>query len=153
MLYCCSIKFFWVRVCLYAVVSLLSQSAGATESDARYPQDALQCYSSSSANKMIICPKDRNSFCVKEVIDSSRRECGESEDYPLDYWDIKDEGCVYKKCSNACHPNTTTVFDNKGEEHSRYSLCCTDDLCNSATRMAFASTIIISIAAIVAVTL
>ncbi len=138
---------------LNALTLLSTNVFMASSSDPRYPQDALQCYSTSSVNKKIICPEDRNHFCLKEVISSSRRECGESQEYPLDYWDIREPGglCVYKKCSNTC-PNTTATFNNNEIENSRYSLCCTDSLCNSAAKIAIGGWIFISLVGMILVT-
>ncbi len=153
MLLCKTTYFSAARVCLYIIaVGLLSKSTKGEESETLYPQDALQCYSTSSANKIILCPEDRNNFCIKEVVDSKRRQCGESDDYPMDTWDIKEPGglCVYKKCSSFC-PNTTIIFDNNGEENSRYSLCCDDDLCNSANKLNMQSFLILSVLVIFAV--
>ena len=111
----------------------------------RYPQNALECYASSSPNKKIICAEDRNSYCVKEVISSPRKSCGKSLEYPSDFWDIKEPGgglCVYKKCSDSC-PNATIEFENDGEIDFRNDVCCTDSLCNSACEMTLTKSIIV----------
>ena len=70
-------------------------ASNASPNNTRYPQDALQCYTSSALSSQkdgaIICPQDRQAFCIKEVINSSRRECGSVEGiyYGRDVWDRK----------------------------------------------------------------
>lgn len=106
-----------------------------------YPKNALECYASASPRGHIICPRDRNDFCVKEVVSSQRSLCGKSIDHPFDQWDIKEPGglCVYKKCASAEYcsmsKNRTLTFSNDGENHTRYTLCCSENLCNSANRL------------------
>jgi len=101
------------------------------------PHNALECYSSSSPNKSILCPVDRSAFCVKEVASSSRQYCGRSEDHPFDVWDIKARGglCVYTKCSSECLSNETSTFENQGESHTRSAFCCSESLCNSSLKL------------------
>lgn len=61
-----------------------------------YPQTALQCYASSALQSqkdgIIICPADRQNYCIKEVINAtSRGDCGTVEGiyYGRDVWDRK----------------------------------------------------------------
>lgn len=113
-------------------------STSSSSRSSSYPKNALECYASASPRGHIICPKDRNDFCVKEVVSSQRSFCGKSIDHPFDQWDIKEPGglCVYKKCASAEYCSTSTnrtlTFNNNGKNHTRYTLCCSDNLCNSA---------------------
>jgi hypothetical protein len=94
--------------------------------------NTLSCYATLAPQNEIICPQDRTNFCVKEFVNSSRRECGAAE-YPYDVWDVKEPGglCVYRKCATSC-PNETINFEGRdGLINSRSSVCCKTNLCNS----------------------
>ena len=97
----------------------------------------LKCYSTLSPNEYIICPEDRNNFCVKEVVSSSRKECGMTNEYPNDIWDRKEPGgaCVYRKCATSCSNSTTFFVGRREEKVSRTSYCCDKNLCNSGIRI------------------
>ena len=95
--------------------------------------DSLLCYATLAPQEQIICPQDRMNFCVKEFVDSSRRECGRKDTYPYDVWDAKEPGglCVYRKCASSC-PNETITYEGRdGVINSRSSVCCSSNLCNS----------------------
>jgi hypothetical protein len=121
-----------------AATSYDNQTPASSTSYGRYPQNALECHASASPKGRTICPKDRNDFCVKEVVSSPRNLCGESIDHPFDKWDIKEPGglCVYKKCASQKYcvssNNRTVTFRNKGTNHTRLILCCSGNLCNAA---------------------
>ena len=114
---------------------IISEITKADESTYRYPQDAIKCHSTQSPNKQIICPMG-SMYCVKEITDDSRRDCGQGTEYPFDKWDIKEPGgkCVYKKCGSTCN-NGTFVVDNGSESVVRSTFCCEGNLCNSASRI------------------
>ena len=91
----------------------------------------LQCYTTLAPQGKIICPEDRMNFCIKETINSTRRECGTTALHPFDEWDVKGGLCVYRKCGASC-PNETEHFEGRdGLNHSRSTSCCTKTLCNS----------------------
>ena len=98
-------------------------------------ENNLTCFATLAPQNKIICPQDRNNFCMKEFVNSTRRECGSTSEYPNDFWDIKEPGglCVYRKCSSSC-PNETVHFAGRdGSLNSRKSVCCRTNLCNSGS--------------------
>ena len=128
-------------ITLLFLIFMTSKGSEATqpllEEKKRYPQEALQCYATLAAppKHKIICPEDRNNYCIKEVTSStSRRECGSTSEYPDDVWDHRsgDYGeCVYRKCASSC-PNSTRFFEGRdGELVERRAECCKSQFCNS----------------------
>ena len=116
---------------------LIEVSESSMNETRRYPQDALQCYATLAAppKHKIICPEDRNNYCIKEfTTSSSRRECGTSPEYPDDVWDRRSGECVYRKCAASC-PNSTITFDGRDGIVERRSECCTSHFCNPAFRI------------------
>lgn len=110
----------------------------------KYPQDALQCYSSSALKTQtdgeLICPLDAR-VCVKEEINATRKDCGNVEGslfYRRDIWDRKLAKCVYRKCSSRCpsqEEQEKRVFIRVEEKlgdnfWNRTSYCCDSNLCN-----------------------
>ncbi len=95
----------------------------------------LTCFATLAPENKIICPEGRNKFCMKEFVNSTRRECGTTSEYPNDDWDIKQPGglCVYRKCSSSCPNETVNFVGRDGSVNSRKSVCCTTNLCNSAS--------------------
>eukprot|EP01082_Thalassiosira_pseudonana_P010982 g9936.t1 g9936 contig4:911082-911582(+) len=142
------------------VLLFLSAALAGDAAQHNYPQTALQCYASSAINSQkdgsIICPQDRNNVCIKEVINSSRADCGNAEGTPYfgrDVWDIKLAQCVYRKCAAECptleedqartfggdyfvvgSASTTSIGRQQTPVFNRTSYCCTDNLCNSGER-------------------
>jgi len=126
----------FIFLCASICVFTLAQAEEAKNVSGRYPEDALECHATLSPNEKIICPEDRNTFCSKTIVDSSRQNCGASEEYPFDTWDVKEPGglCVYKKCSSTCS-NETIQFQNGEQNDTRVSFCCTESLCNAAGKL------------------
>ena len=87
---------------LLLIAVIVSVAAG---NEKRYPQEALQCLASavqSQQDGMIICPQGSN-FCVKEVINATRADCGAvkgTTHFGRDVWDVKLAQCVYRKCAH-----------------------------------------------------
>ena len=107
----------------------------------QYPQKSLKCYSTLASNKQraIICPEDRMSYCVKEVVSTAnkvalRKTCESSSYFPNKEWDVKTGECVYRKCSATCPLKSKTYVDVDGGEIIFESLshCCNSTLCNSS---------------------
>ena len=125
---------------LFVLTWMLSVHITTTEANSkkiiRYPQNALKCYATLSPNEKIICPEGRHNFCVKEVVNASRRECGKTLEYRNDIWDKKEPGgaCLYRKCASSCKNTTSMYVGNKGELVQRTSYCCSSNLCNNASR-------------------
>ena len=117
----------------------------AAVNEKRYPQAALQCFASSALQSqkdgIIICPMGSN-FCVKEVINATRADCGAVEgktQFGRDVWDVKLAQCVYRKCAPTCSSLAERMFveDGHGKDKnafSRTSYCCETNLCNRANR-------------------
>jgi hypothetical protein len=115
--------------------------ARATE---RYPQEALKCHSSTSADGEIICPIDRNNYCIKEESTTSRGDCGTVYPYRFDVWDRRLGKCVYRKCAAACLTDAVTTFGD-AQQYSRTTYCCTSNRCNGATDHAARSALAITL--------
>lgn len=139
------------------MLSLANMSAAADEE--RYPQEALQCYSSAALQSQkdgkIICPPGTE-VCIKEVVNAtSRADCGSIEGihYGRDVWDIKLAQCVYRKCGNTCPSSDAdrarSFGGDDGQQQgdvasskllgklptpvfNRTSYCCDTNLCNGA---------------------
>lgn len=153
---------FWPKNCimnmkpvlLLAAVLILHADANSSE---RYPQEALQCYSTSALQSQkdgaIICPIG-TSVCIKEVVNATtRKDCGTVEGSPYykrDTWDRSLAQCVYRKCASRC-PSIEEDMARRfgGEENdgttslallglvstpifNRTSYCCDTNLCNHA---------------------
>ena len=137
------------------LLAVLTTAVGANKT--AYPQEALQCYASSALKSQkdgaIICPMDRNNFCIKEVINATNRaDCGTVPGtyYGRDVWDVKLAQCVYRKCASTCpsrEDDEARVFGGPVDSISsagtlslpmpyfnRTSYCCEDNLCNSGER-------------------
>ncbi len=140
--------------------SIPAASAYDSLSERRYPQEALQCFASSAIESQkdgkIICPRDRNRFCIKEVINaSSRSDCGTvpGTHFGRDVWDKRLAQCVYRKCAYECpteEEDRARMFG--GEEggssslkllgkippplYNRTTYCCDSNLCNSGNEAA-----------------
>jgi len=96
----------------------------------------LTCFATLAPESKIICPQDRNQFCMKEFVNSTRRECGSTSEYPNDAWDVKEPGgglCVYRKCASSCTNETVSFEGRDGSLNSRKSVCCSTNLCNIAS--------------------
>ena len=103
----------------------------------RYPQDALQCFATATEpSHKVICPEDRSSYCVKEVANASRRDCGSALDFSMDQWDVKLGQCVYRKCADRCDGETNITFFGSRGAYERSSYCCKMELCNGGERLA-----------------
>jgi hypothetical protein len=76
---------------------------------------------------------DRKSFCLKETVNSSRRECGTTAAHPFDEWDVKGGQCVYRKCSPSCQNETMHFKGRDGAINSRQTTCCAKKLCNAGS--------------------
>ena len=82
---------------LLLILTLASESVVLAQQTNQYPQDALQCYTTSALNSqkdgVIICPADRQGYCIKEVVNAtSRADCGTVKGsiyYGRDVWDRK----------------------------------------------------------------
>jgi len=100
----------------------------------QYPQDALRCYATAAESppRRIVCPEDRSDYCVKEVANASRRDCGTSFDYNMDEWDVKLGQCVYRKCASICSEEKNITFFGPRGSYERATYCCNKELCNSA---------------------
>mmetsp|Transcript_3487 Transcript_3487/g.4634 ORF Transcript_3487/g.4634 Transcript_3487/m.4634 type:complete len:158 (+) Transcript_3487:62-535(+) len=122
----------FVSTILYLSSGPKSVTSQLEESLEMYPQDALSCYATTAPQKEIICPQDRMTYCVKEFMNSSRRECGSTREFPNDVWDVKEPGglCVYRKCSATCQNETRSFIGRDGLINSRTSVCCEKTLCN-----------------------
>mmetsp|Transcript_25483 Transcript_25483/g.74286 ORF Transcript_25483/g.74286 Transcript_25483/m.74286 type:complete len:202 (-) Transcript_25483:100-705(-) len=137
-----------------------------------YSQGSLMCCSSltrpdnpdeceGKLGRGLICPQTRNSYCVKEVLEVPRKQCGRDDSYdfstfqnqnfqpfdgtyssfptwPFRWDDAEEEGkgaCVYRKCAAECQPGTST-FEFQGEIFTRTVYCCDKGsgghLCNAA---------------------
>lgn len=149
-------------------------SSYVSASDRLYPQEALQCFASSAIesqkNGKIICPRDRNRFCIKEVINAtSRADCGTipGTHFGRDVWDKRLAQCVYRKCANDCpteEEDRARIFGGVNGESSSFELlgrmpppvynrtsyCCDSNLCNSGNE-AVTQVGFISVLSIVAV--
>jgi hypothetical protein len=120
---------------------IVSVAAG---NEKRYPQEALQCFASavqSQKDGMIICPQGSN-FCVKEVTNATRADCGAVKGttyFGRDVWDVKLAQCVYRKCAHTCSSMAERFFVGYGhgkdkDVFSRTSYCCETNMCNRANR-------------------
>ena len=112
----------------------------AAVNEKRYPQEALQCFVSalqSQKDGMIVCPQGRI-FCVKEVINATRADCGAvkgTTHFGRDVWDVKLAQCVYQKCAYTCSSMAERIFvgDGHGKDKDvfgRTSHCCETNQCN-----------------------
>lgn len=112
---------------LYVILMLTTAKASA---------NSLTCFATLAPANKIICPNGRNQFCVKEFVNSTRRECGSSFEYRNDVWDVKEPAglCVYRKCASSCTNETVNFEGRDGSMNSRKSVCCSTSLCNSASR-------------------
>ena len=121
----------------YRLVILVTFATASLSHSTKYPQDALKCYATLKVpDKKLVCPYDRNAFCVKEQAMMNRGECGITSEYPNDEWDKKLSQCVYRKCSATCPTNQTRYFQDKNgpsKSFERKTFCCTGDLCNTAS--------------------
>jgi hypothetical protein len=126
---------------LLLIAVIVSVAAG---NEKRYPQEALQCLASavqSQKDGMIICPQGSN-FCVKEVINATRADCGAvkgTTHFGRDVWDVKLAQCVYRKCAHTCSSMAERFFVGYGHGKdkgvfSRTSCCCETNLCNRANQ-------------------
>ena len=123
-------------------MNFINTTLSKATSTTKYPQNALQCYSTlSTKNKKIICPKFRTNYCVKEVSNATRKECEtkSSKQYSNDVWDPKIAKCIYRKCSDTC--NNETIYYNetaisgysRGKYWKRDVYCCDNSICNSCS--------------------
>ena len=142
-----------------ALISVILFIANATAIEQNYPQESLQCYSTSALQSQkdgeIICPIG-STVCVKEVANaSSRGDCGTVKDskyYGRDVWDRKLAQCIYRKCASRCptlEEDLARTFGGDNEDESlslqlgrlptpvfnRTSYCCDTNLCNKADKM------------------
>ncbi len=127
------------------IVLALSTVAAGTDGSGS-GDEFLQCYANSALkaqkNGKIVC-HDGSHYCIKEVINATRRsECGLGK-HSNDVWDRKLGQCVYRKCSQTC-PSfaedqlrdfnaTDDAFGSSVLTFNRTSFCCNDtNLCNEA---------------------
>lgn len=108
-----------------------------------YPQSSLQCMSSLTKPDMrLICPLNRNTWCVKETSTLRQDLCGYTQ-YFGDMFVVSQ--CEYKKCAAECTPGTYSFFY-KGVRNTRTVYCCNDqNYCNSGLRTYSKSIILIII--------
>jgi hypothetical protein len=101
---------------------------------ATYPQTTLQCMASlTKPDKKLICPEQRNNYCLKEVTDLKSDLCGKTQ-YFGDYWDEKLGLCYFKKCSESCNEGDSTFLFG-GKSYTRTQYCCNDkNYCNSGSK-------------------
>ena len=88
--------FAWASAAVLALSSAPGAGAAPDEAYARkppkytgeqYPQGALRCESTMTRpGYELICPEDRNEWCVKEVVTLEQENCGRSA-YFGDMWD------------------------------------------------------------------
>ena len=104
------------RLCL--ILSQLLISITYVTANDSYPQEALQCYASSALKSqkdgVIICPADRQNYCIKEVVNAtSRGDCGTVPGiyYGRDVWDRKVSKCLSSDASSWSNmPTFITYF-------------------------------------------
>ena len=132
-----------IIVLLFVTALALSTATGATDGGSS-GDEFLQCYANSALesknNGKIICHAGSN-FCIKEVVNATRRsDCGLGK-HSNDVWDRKLGQCVYRKCSQACPSfeqdrlrdfNVTDDAFGSVRTFNRTSFCCDTNLCNAA---------------------
>jgi hypothetical protein len=115
--------------------------------DGKYPENALQCYSSlTKPENKLICPDARlnlklqknththvhlsfrRNYCVKETSNLDKSLCGYTQYFGDQY--IKHE-CVFYKCSDECEEGEYPFIYHQ-KEYTRHRYCCTKDFCNSS---------------------
>lgn len=135
-----------MQIIILAVL-ISSFAASGTKKLADGRQNSLiQCFSTSAlvaqTNGKIVCPQG-STYCIKEVVNATRRsDCGIGM-HSSDVWDAKLGQCVYRKCGSVCPSfeedqlrdfvETDAVFG-WNRTFSRTSFCCNEtNLCNSSS--------------------
>lgn len=116
-----------LQLLVMSIITVLSQDYK------QYPSSSLQCFSTLTVPDMkLICPMDRNMYCVKETSDLRQNLCG----FTKYFGDIfVDSICQYKKCAAECTEGPVP-FEYEGAVYTRNIYCCNDkDYCNSSSHL------------------
>ena len=127
------------RVLLVVLLLLAYTTPSSPQNYELYPSTSLKCYSSKTKpDKSLICPLNRNSYCVKEVADLKQDLCGKTQYFDDEFIDSL---CLNYKCADICTPGIKAFYYN-GIEQTRTTYCCTTDYCNSSSRQFITSTLL-----------
>ncbi len=147
-----------LNLILFMLLALSTTAAAADGSSSG--DEFLQCYANSALesqkNGKIVCHAG-SQYCIKEVVNATRRsDCGLGI-HSNDVWDRKLSQCVYRKCSQTCPSfaedqlrdfNVTDDAFGLSRTFNRTSFCCDANLCNAAMGKSF--TFLITVTVVIA---
>ncbi|CAM9377203.1 unnamed protein product [Chrysoparadoxa australica] len=115
----------------------------------KYPQNSLSCWSwTTEPLLLLICPQFLGNYCVKEVINLSKEDCGRTK-YFGDKWNADKSTCELRKCAAVCTDDSWD-YEFEGVTYKRDRFCCEEDYCNAAVGSAAMSKASIAIALVLA---